>query len=237
MQATAPETGSAGRLGDRQTDGRTARRAPSRPAGTCGSRTGRTASAGRAGWTSPSHRRSRQLDPPRKEKRGASGSGACVTAPATPRPACWCVCGGEGGAAEAVGVAARAALAVTPVARRRPGTALVARGVQELLLSLGDTRGLGGQGVQCGVGGPSGCASAASSPRAPPFQTAVQGLDPRSCGRQGPARYRQRALLRSGGQPRTGAEGTAWRGGEGPRRPASPWAAGFEDVSLSRDQP
>lgn len=70
-----------------------------------------------------------------------------------------------------------------------------------------------------------------------PFQTAVRGLDPRSCGRQGPAGYRQRALLRSGGQPRTGAEGTAWRGGEGPQRPASPWAAGFEDVSLSRDQP
>lgn len=175
VQATAPETGSAGRLGDRQTDGRTARRAPSRPAGTCGSRTGRTASAGRAGWTSPSHRRSRQLDPPRKEKRGASGSGACVTAPATPRPACWCVCGGEGGAAEAVGVAARAALAVTPVARGRPRTALVARGVQELLLSLGDTRGLGGQEVECGVGGPSGCASAASSPRAPPSRQLCRG--------------------------------------------------------------
>lgn len=212
MQATAPETGSAGRLGDRRTDGRTARRAPSRPAGTCGSRTGRTASAGRAGWTSPSHRRSRQLDPPRKEKRGASGSGACVTAPATPRPACWCVCGGEGGAAEAVGVAARAALAVTPAARGRPGTAPVARGVQELLLSLGDTRGLGGQGVQCGVGGPSGCASAASEPTCTPFPDSCAGAGPeelREAGTsglqaEGAAAVRRPAQNRSGGDSMAG---------------------------------
>lgn len=59
------------------------------------------------------------------------------------RPARWCAWEGE---AEAVGVAARVALTVTPVASGEPGMAKVACGMQELLLSLGDTGDSGGTG-------------------------------------------------------------------------------------------